>query len=76
MSFIARSKKRRVACNTSNAFTGRLFELPTVPVNMKTALDEAKSVWLVACPCFHVMHRFFLDYAAHAKRMHGDALPV
>jgi hypothetical protein len=48
-------------------FGGRRFQLPVVPANMKTVIDESISEWLAANGYFYVMHRFDLDNVAYAR---------
>lgn len=73
-------RKCRVAsrseCDASVEFGGRRFNLPVVPANMKTVVDEGITEWLAANGYFYVMHRFDLDALAYAKRMRGKGLFV
>jgi len=57
-------------------FGGRRFQLPVVPANMKTVLDEPIAQWLAANGHFYVMHRFEIDNVAFAKRMRERGLFV
>ena len=66
----------RSECDASTLFGVRRFELPVVPANMKTVIDEPISEWLAANGYFYVMHRFDLDSVAYAKRMRDKGLFV
>jgi GMP reductase len=66
----------RSECDASTEFGGRRFNLPVVPANMKTVIDEPISEWLAANGFFYVMHRFDLDNVAYAKRMRDKGLYV
>lgn len=50
--------KSRSECDTSVTFGKRTFEMPIVPANMQTVLDEELSIWLAENNYFYVMHRF------------------
>ena len=66
----------RSECDPGMVFGGRRFELPVVPANMKTVIDEPISQWLAANGHFYVMHRFDLDTVAYAQRMRALGLFV
>jgi GMP reductase len=66
----------RSECDASVEFGGRRFQLPVVPANMKTVLDEPIAQWLAANGHFYVMHRFEIDNVAFAKRMRERGLFV
>jgi GMP reductase len=66
----------RSECDASVEFGGRRFNLPVVPANMKTVVDEPISEWLAANDYFYVMHRFDLDNVAYARRMRDKGLYV
>ncbi|HET9645407.1 MAG TPA: GMP reductase [Burkholderiaceae bacterium] len=66
----------RSECDTSAEFGGRRFNLPVVPANMKTVVDEAITEWLAANGYFYVMHRFDLDSVAYATSMREKGLMV
>ncbi len=66
----------RSECDASTLFGPRRFELPVVPANMKTVIDEPISEWLAANGYFYVMHRFDLDNVAYARRMRDKGLFV
>lgn len=48
----------RTQCDTTIEFGGRRFELPVVPANMQTVIDEKLAVWLAENNYFYIMHRF------------------
>ncbi len=66
----------RSECDTSIEFGGRRFQLPVVPANMKTVLDESISEMLARTGHFYVMHRFDIDNVAYAQRMRNKGLFV
>ena len=66
----------RADCDPSVDFGGRRFQLPVVPANMKTVVDEAIAEQLAQSGHFYVMHRFDLDAIAFARRMRDKGLFV
>ena len=66
----------RAECDPSIEFGARRFNLPVVPANMKTVVDEPITEWLAANGYFYVMHRFDLDSLAYAKAMRSKGLYV
>lgn len=50
--------KSRTECDTTIEFGGRRFNLPVVPANMQTVIDETLAIWLAENNFFYVMHRF------------------
>jgi len=66
----------RSECDASVEFGGRRFQLPVVPANMKTVVDERIATWLAANGYFYVMHRFDLDAVAFARAMREQGLFV
>lgn len=48
----------RSECDTSVELGGRRFEVPVVPANMQTVIDEKLAIWLAENDYFYVMHRF------------------
>src|SRR5437868_3252414 len=66
----------RSECDTSTEFGARRFELPVVPANMKTVVDEPITEWLAANGYFYVMHRFDIDNVAYARKMRDKGLIV
>lgn len=50
--------RSRTECDTTIEFGGRRFNLPVVPANMQTVIDETLAVWLAENNFFYVMHRF------------------
>ena len=66
----------RSECDTSVEFGPRRFNLPVVPSNMKTVVDESIAQYLAHSGHFYVMHRFDLDNVAFARRMRERGLYV
>jgi len=64
----------RAECDTSVTLGPRRFQLPVVPANMKTVIDEHIAIWLAQHGHFYVMHRFDLDNVAFVRQMHGLGL--
>ncbi|MBT2732303.1 GMP reductase [Carnobacterium sp. ISL-102] len=50
--------RSRTECDTTIEFGGRRFNLPVVPANMQTVIDETLAIWLAENDFFYVMHRF------------------
>lgn len=50
--------KSRSECDTSVQFGPRTFNLPVVPANMGTIVDEKLCEWLATHGYFYIMHRF------------------
>lgn len=48
----------RSECDTSIELGNRRFEMPIVPANMQTVIDEPLAIWLAENNYFYVMHRF------------------
>ena len=57
----------RSECDPSRSSAPRRFELPVVPANMKTVVDEPITEWLAANGYFYVMHRFDVDNVAYRE---------
>jgi GMP reductase len=66
----------RSECDAGIEFGGRRFQLPVVPANMKTVVDERIATWLAANGYFYVMHRFDLDAVTFARAMRDKGLFV
>ncbi len=66
----------RAECDPSAEFGGRRFQLPVVPANMRTVVDEPVAAWLAANGYFYVMHRFDLDSVVFARSMREQGLYV
>ena len=66
----------RSECDTTMALGGRRFQLPVVPANMKTVIDEPIAQWMAENGYFYVMHRFDLDTVAFARTMRDKGLVV
>jgi len=48
----------RSEADTSVELGGRRFNMPVVPANMQTVIDEKLAIWLAENDYFYVMHRF------------------
>lgn len=48
----------RSECDTTIKLGNRTFDMPIVPANMQTVVDEKLSIWLAENNYFYVMHRF------------------
>lgn len=48
----------RSECDTRVTLGNRTFDIPVVPANMQTVVDEKLSLWLAENNYFYVMHRF------------------
>ncbi|GEK91973.1 GMP reductase [Alkalibacterium kapii] len=57
--------RSRSECDTRVTLGKHTFDLPVVPANMQTVIDEALAVWLAENNYFYVMHRFE-EYARKA----------
>ena len=66
----------RSECDAGVEFGPRRFNLPVVPANMKTVVDEPITQWLAANGFFYVMHRFDVDAVAYARQMRDKGLFV
>lgn len=67
--------KSRKECDTTIKFGNHTFELPVVPANMETIIDEKLAVYLAKNNYFYVMHRFNPeDRFDFIKRMHDQGL--
>ena len=66
----------RSECDPTVQFGPHSFNLPVVPANMKTVVDEPITEWLAANGYFYVMHRFDVDNVAYARRMREKGLIV
>ena len=53
--------KSRRECDTSIQFGNHRFELPIVPANMATIIDEPLAVYFASHNYFYIMHRFDED---------------
>lgn len=67
--------KSRKECDTSVKFGPLTFDLPVVPANMQTVMDENLAVLFAQNNWFYVMHRFDSeDRLDFVKRMHQRGL--
>ena len=63
--------KSRKECDTSIQFGKHKFDLPVVPANMATIIDEPLAIYLASHNYFYIMHRFDEDDRFDfVKRMH------
>lgn len=51
----------RRECDTKITFGNHVFNLPVVPANMETIIDEELAFWLASNGYFYIMHRFDED---------------
>lgn len=67
--------KSRKECDTSIQFGKHKFDLPVVPANMATIIDEPLAIYLASHNYFYIMHRFDEDDRFDfVKRMHAKKL--
>ncbi len=67
--------KSRSEADTTAALGGRRWEIPVIPANMSTIVDEDTCEWLAENNYFYIMHRFDIDNIAFIKRMNNKNLP-
>ena len=67
--------KSRSEIDTRIKFGPMTFNIPVVPANMQTVIDEKLAVWLAQNGYFYIMHRFEEDERLpFVKRMHDQGL--
>lgn len=67
--------KSRSEIDTRIKFGPMTFNIPVVPANMQTVIDETLAVWLAQNGYFYIMHRFDEDERLpFVKRMHDQGL--
>ena len=67
--------KSRSEIDTRIKFGPMTFNIPVVPANMQTVIDEKLAVWLAQNGYFYIMHRFDEDERLpFVKRMHDQGL--
>ena len=67
--------KSRSEIDTRIKFGPMTFNIPVVPENMQTVIDEKLAVWLAQNGYFYIMHRFDEDERLpFVKRMHDQGL--
>ncbi len=67
--------KSRSEIDTRIKFGPMTFNIPVVPANMQTVIDEKLAVWLAQNGYFYIMHRFDEDERLpFVKRMHEQGL--
>lgn len=64
--------KSRSEVDVSTTFGKETFQLPIVPANMSTIVDENTAMWLAKRGYFYVMHRFDVDPVEFTKVMQGE----
>lgn len=65
--------KSRSEIDTRIKFGPMTFNIPVVPANMQTVIDEKLAVWLAQNGYFYIMHRFDEDERLpFVKRMHDQ----
>lgn len=64
--------KSRSEVTVSSTFGKNTFELPIVPANMSTIVDENAAMWLSKRGYFYVMHRFDVDAVKFTKVMQSE----
>lgn len=67
--------KSRSEIDTRIKFGPMTFNIPVVPANMQTVIDEKLAIWLAQNGYFYIMHRFAEDERLpFVKRMHDQGL--
>jgi len=67
--------KSRSEIDTRIKFGPMTFNIPVVPANMQTVIDEKLAVWLAQNGYFYIMHRFDEDERLpFVKKMHDQGL--
>lgn len=66
--------RSRSGVDTSVEFGPRRFDVPVVPANMSTVIDETLACWLAENNLFYVMHRFDVDPVRFTQNMHEKGL--
>ena len=67
--------KSRSEIDTRIKFGPMTFNIPVVPANMQTVIDEKLAAWLAQNGYFYIMHRFDEDERLpFVKRMHDQGL--
>lgn len=66
----------RRECDPSIEFGGRRFEIPVVPANMRTVVDDNICEMLARSGHFYIQHRFNIDAVAFARGMREKNLFV
>lgn len=64
----------RSEVNTKTKIGNHVFNLPVVPANMSTIVDENTCIWLAERGFFYVMHRFDINPIEFTQRMHEKGL--
>lgn len=61
--------KSRSEISVGTSFGGNYFELPVIPANMSTIVDENTAMWLAKRGFFYILHRFDVDPVEFTKIM-------
>ncbi len=64
----------RTEADTSVQLGGHKFDLPIIPANMRTVIDEDLAIWLAKRNLPYVMHRFGVDSYKFNRMMHQNGL--
>lgn len=64
----------RSIINTKAALGDREFEIPAIPANMSSIIDEKLAIHLAENNHFYVMHRFDVDSLYFTQMMHSKGL--
>lgn len=59
----------RKECNTMVTLGNHTFDMPIIPANMKSVVNEETCEYLASKNYFYIMHRFNVDPVAFTKRM-------
>jgi GMP reductase len=64
----------RSICDTSVRIGNRKFDLPVIPANMKSLIDEDSCVYFARKNLFYIMHRFDIDVVQFCTNMQRAGL--
>lgn len=64
----------RSECDTSVRLGQHTFELPVIPANMKSVINEETCVFFAENRLFYIMHRFGVDNNKFIQNMHKNGL--
>lgn len=63
----------RSECSTATALGNHTFNLPIVPANMKSVINDTHCHWLSQNDYFYVMHRFDIDIAKFVDKANRES---
>lgn len=66
--------KSRSEANTGSKLGNKVFEIPVVPANMSTIIDEKLAEYLASNNYFYVIHRFDIDPVEFVNRFEQKGL--